>query len=319
MMKALTCVAVVLGILVARGEPVAKTTKEAYEGARADLEQHDPEEAAKLQKLGVLSAQMVLAKLGYGIGQFDGVLDAKTQEGVREYERTRHLTVTGDPLSYDTWQHLAADNETYDYGPVYVPPGVFGAWFWNSGHFTASGTWSFSGGLQAVPEQTSKIDCDRQRGTCIEATAMLERSDPNTGLPTSGVSNDTNLSVDMDTYEIERWDEYEIVTKPHQFGCVRFELRFNRLWKSATAIRTPTSTTGECEGEHGEEHLKLINGSRVYLKLLKRASKTKRRLMRIVPPVRDLVEAPGCGVSLNALLALPGPLSFPWTCPSLNR
>ena len=75
----------------------------------------------------------------------------------------------------------------------------------------------FSNDKMGEPEQSSKIICDRSTNTCTEATAIIYHS------------GNYGLFVDIDRYEIERWDEHEIVTKPREFECTRHVIRFNKL------------------------------------------------------------------------------------------
>jgi hypothetical protein len=115
-----------------------------------------------------------------------------------------------------SWRHepqVQAGSETMDYQPIALPPSHFFDIFWDSGYVSAKGTWAILNEKIAWPEQTAEIQGSKDAGTCMEATAIGSRSG---GSP--------QPSVDIEIYEIECWDQPEIVAKPRpsEAGCTRY-------------------------------------------------------------------------------------------------
>ena len=133
------------------------------------------------------------------------------------------------------------------------------------------------GEKQAYPEQTTEIMCYKDWRICFEATAELNSSD--------------FLSVSTTPFTIERWDEYEIVTKPYVRGCVAYTIRISRTSKAVTGyrIRNPEHRMAipeVCKGLNPELQLKLANGFDIYWELyLKRGEKIKGLMQ--APGLRD--------------------------------
>ncbi len=228
-----------------------------YEKELAKIKVGKPTEYAEFQRLSTFVAEMLLARLGYDVGPFDAVLDEKTRLAVKAYERNRKIPVTGDPMSFETRQQIKEDSAELDHQPVDLPIRHLFLDSWDPGYVSAQGTWTMSGEESGMPEQTSLIKCDRQLGTCIEATGIVNHHELG-----------ATLSVNIETYGIERWDEVEIVTKPLQFGCVRYTLRINRTQKSVSGIRSTTSDTEHCKFlDNTEKYLTLEDGFSVWQKL----------------------------------------------------
>jgi hypothetical protein len=255
--------------------------KAAWDRGLRELQREKPTEYRKMRTTLTAAAQITLAQLGYGTGPFDGILDEKTQSALREYQKNRGLPITGDPLSFETVEQLRADGDAHNYRPTSLPSFHVFTDLWDSGYVSASGTWVISGERLGFPEQTSKINCDRSLRTCTEATAIL-----------SGGGGDRRLSVDIDTYEIERWDEHDIATKPLQFGCTRYVTRLNRLQKSVTAIRSTTSNDGMCSGtDRAEKYLVLTDGFKVYWELEQERREKWREITKISPDLLNVLES----------------------------
>lgn len=255
--------------------------KAAYQAELQKLQRDDPKEYEKQKMAMTLAAQLLLARLGYGAGPFGETLEEGFQIALRKYQKNRGITETGDPLSFETVEQVRVDSETMDYHPVRLPFFHFLEDLWDQGFVSAEGTWVIANEKQAWPEQTSKIQCSKASGTCTEATAIISRGE-----------SSPSLSVDIETYEIERWDQYEIVTKPLQFGCARYIRRFNRPQKSVTGIRSTTSDEGICKGmETSEKYLVLTDGFKVYWDLLQESNSKRWKLMLLSPRLLEQMEA----------------------------
>jgi hypothetical protein len=152
---------------------------------------------------------------------------------------------------------------------------------WTKGYVEARGTWVMQ---DAKPggdeEQVTQITCFRDSGLWIESTAL--------------VSRDTLTSVLLvftDIYDIESWDDVEIVTKPKDALCARVVKRMNRVQNSITAIRSTISTNGLCSGlERREIHLKLEDPFKVYWRLHQQQRAKYLELTRIPPDLIKLLK-----------------------------
>jgi len=86
----------------------------------------------------------------------------------------------------------------------------------------------------------------------------------------------------MVIYKVERWDAYEIVTKPWEGICTRDTLRINLKQKTVTRLRTTKDTKGNCAGQQEEDMRRsLEDGFKVWWELNKKRVKEVRRILRI--------------------------------------
>jgi hypothetical protein len=202
--------------------------------------------------MATLWTQLLLGRLGYGVGPYNGVLDEKTKNALREYQKQRNLPITGNPLSFETVEQINKDTNLLDYEPANLPHLSIFLDFWKSGYVSGKGTWVLTNEKMGWPEQTTYIECLYDRRLCVEATAIL-----------TGEGRNKTIRIDTDVYEVERWDDYEIVTKLRETSasCVRYVLKFNRVQKSVTGLRSTISTGGLCKGiEAKEMHMILSDG-----------------------------------------------------------
>lgn len=252
-----------------------------YEKEIGKRKAETPAEYEKTRRLMTFAAEMLLARLGYDVGSFDGVLDKKTQFALKAYQRNRSLPVTGDPLTFETFEQVILDTATLDHKPVGLPLRRIAMDSWESGYVLAQGTWTIGGEKMTWPEQTAKIECRRPIKVCTEATAIVKNDTP-----------DPTLSLEFDTYEIERWDDAEIVAKRLQSGCVRFERRFNRKQKTVTGIRSATSGGSECSGAGDAEwHMVLDDGPAIWKKLSEEKRNSWRALVQLSPTLAKYIDS----------------------------
>jgi Putative peptidoglycan binding domain len=253
-----------------------------YETELQRLKRDRPKEYENTRQMATLWTQLLLGRLGYGIGPYNGVLDEKTESALREYQKQRKLPITGDPLSFETFEQTGKDTNLLEYEPTNLPHLFVFLDFWQDGFVSAKGTWTLTNEKMAWPEQTTHIECHRDKQICVEATALL-----------TGEGGKKTVSVDIDNYAIERWDEHEIVTKPKEtgFGCVRYLRRFNRVQKSVTGLRSTIKTGEQCKGVEAKEmHITLTDGFQVYWELHQNSKKAFRELMRFSPEALKSVE-----------------------------
>src|SRR6476469_10268004 len=80
----------------------------------------NPKERRRL----IVVAQMLLGRLGYGTGPFDGRFDDKTRRATKYYQEVNKLPATGE-LDYRTLKTLVDDSGSLEQLPVHLPPGFF--------------------------------------------------------------------------------------------------------------------------------------------------------------------------------------------------
>jgi hypothetical protein len=129
---------------------------------------------------------------------------------------------------------------------------------WDRRYVSAAGTWTIAGEDLASPEQTSRIECHRETGRCTESTAIIDHASSGRLL----------------------WDQHELVTKPRQYGCVRYVRRFNRVQGSVTGIRSTTASDGLCKAvDKSEKHLLLADGIEIHLKMLREHTAKQKEII----------------------------------------
>lgn len=159
-------------------------------------------------------------------------------------------------FAFRTWQQLQALRSA----PVVLP----NFWFHLSGEPTqqrimANGTWldptpasrTPSGAVQSRL-QTSAIECNQSRMQCLESVAVVE------------VMQKSFLEAQARAYEIESWNEREIVTRPLQVDKCRVQvIVLNHVDKAVEArVTLPGDKTPElCPGVAAS--MKLEDGSKL--------------------------------------------------------
>jgi len=269
---------IVLALVLASGTPrlLAQTSasdRAMFERETDALRRQQPLQYQQVRDGFTLLTEMLLGRLGYDVGPFDGVLDNRTKSGIREYQKAHNIPDTGDPFNFDTVQAVRLDDQMLNSSPISLQPKRVFVDQWTRGFVSADGTWTVAGEDLPSSEQTSSISCDRSQAVCRESTARVSRS---------GTAR--LLSVDVYTYEIERWNDEEIVTKPLQFGCSGTMHRWIRSEKSVTGVRRTTSNEGSCRAfERREAQLVLEDGNEVAGKLAARQRDAWRQILKVSP------------------------------------
>ena len=269
-------------LLTTVGSAAGQTSERSqyYQGL-LKLEQEKPAEYENQRRMFTLVTQMLLGRLGYDVGPFDGQMGQRTRAAVGLYQKNRGLSVTLDPLTFETNKQISADFAALEQHAVDLPTLLISTDAWDDGYVFAEGTWAARGVDMAWPEQTSKINCIRDLGFCIEATATIESSALGTG--------EWHLALDLHTYQIERWNAVELVTKPrHQAPCARHVRRFRRLQNSVTGYRGPAPRDDRCEGA-AKRDLVLVDGRELSERLRKKRGGTWRSLALISPGIREML------------------------------
>ncbi len=235
-----------------------------------ELNRNFQELKADSQNYKMLSfvVQMALARFGYDPGPFSFDLTEKTRKAIREYQQYNQLKVTGD-LEMELTDQIADDLKTLDAEPNPLPHFFFFGDLWDS-YVRVRGTWEIEGIKQGIPIQTTTLQCYRELSLCIEANAFIGY----------GV-DDKRLTQEVNYYEVERWDEFEITTKPNDKECVRYTLRIDRFQKSVTGLRLQTRRDGSCAFiQHSIMKIRLVDGFEVWNTLRKQHQEARRRIMR---------------------------------------
>jgi hypothetical protein len=151
-----------LGFFSAR--PCAAQTASKVDEKKAYLEEIEkekrerPAKYAESKLIFTFVTEAMLGRLGYGVGPFDGVLDAKEVEALRAYEKARGIPVTGDPMSFETVESIARDQATPDTSLPSLPSLIVYTDMWDRGYVTAEGTWTINGEEMGMPFQTSRME-----------------------------------------------------------------------------------------------------------------------------------------------------------------
>lgn len=156
-------------------------------------------------------------------------------------------------FAYRTWQQL----QTLRTVPVALP----NFWFHLTGEptqlkITANGTWLQAGAAQTPAAksrlQTSAIECSQTRMYCLESVAVVE------------VMQKSFLEAYVRTYDIEQWNEREVITRPLQVDKCRMQvIVLNLVDKTVTAqVTLPADKSAElCPGLPTD--LRLEDGSKL--------------------------------------------------------
>ena len=266
--------------------PYDDATKKRIADVTAQMDQgrkETPEEFTKARVMFTLMTEMHLGRLGFESGVLDGVQDEKLGQAVRAFEESREFTATGDATSSRVIAAVEVEGEILDHKPITLPPLYFGDRMWDRGFVHANGTWQIQGDDSGAPEQTTSIDCFRERGECVVTNAVVRDTD-----------GTHVLTLDSNYYEIERWDLQEIVTKPLELACVRYVIRVNRVQKSVTGVRSTISKEGLCQAVSGELYIVLADGIKTTVALQQADGKRRKGLFNYPPGLSErlLAESP---------------------------
>jgi len=187
-----------------------------------------------LSSILIMSVQMHLGRVGFGVGPFTGVYDQSTATAVKQFEAARGIPSTGNPFNRTTISRILDEIEEMERAGRALGPRspVFGASQWAEGFVTVEGQWLMEPTPSAT-EDAVKIQCSRQEETCQILYAKIQ-------------PDDNVLLADEETYQIASWDNAEIISRPLDYPCARYLLRINRVQESATLVRSTLSRTRSC-------------------------------------------------------------------------
>jgi hypothetical protein len=179
-----------------------------------EVKDKDPAGWAK----SILEAQEKLATFGYGT-TFTAKLDDQTKEALRSFQKRNELPITGD-LNFNTWSRIQDDDLALKRDIPIGPPYLFNDSDWNN-VFTAEGVWLEQGKDPDAntPLRSSRIECFKANQMCVVAT-------------------NTGTLIHLQYMDIERWDEYEIVTSPDDLPCGREFTHISRPEKAVISTST---------------------------------------------------------------------------------
>ena len=123
----------------------------------------------------------------------------------------------------------------------------------------ARGTWVAADG-PAEPLQTTVVECNHARMQCIESIAMISPEEK------------AYLESIQTAFDIERWTDTEVVTKPDIKPCGARSLVFDIVNRQASSIQIAEAPQPNCKSPlQGNRNLKLVTGPEVRSEALKKA------------------------------------------------
>jgi len=243
------------------------TPEEEAKEAREAREEWDKKRKAggKEFRAYIKVAQMALGRFGYLAGPFTGVLSDPTVRAIKDYQKYNHIVATGN-LDLETYQLIMRDMEFLDKKPVPLPKSFVSVTDWDQ-YVSAKGTWVMLNAKIGYPYNEVKIECFRNAGICV--TAIANVLDTGTG----------QIGLSQVIEGVDRWDNYEILTAPHNGVCDMSVLKINRATKVVSVTTSAKLVAGVCK-DHPDIVMNLQDGSAVWEAEYERYKKEKNRIMR---------------------------------------
>lgn len=216
----------------------------------------------------IVMAQMALGTFGLGSGPFDGIWTPQNQHAINAYQKIRGIPLT-EGLNSTTLESLSNDLEEWRKQLPDPPPMEIHFTHWEDGYISAIGTWMSdkSEGWNLI--HATSLSCWRKGKLCLEATAEY-REDLK------------SLLVGQRFYEIDHWNETEIVTVKERNNCPVSAVHIDRSKETVTGTRFPEGDDG-CHQQESSVALHLTDG--YMLNLQAHFAKTDR--------FKPLIQAPG--------------------------
>jgi hypothetical protein len=113
----------------------------------------------------------------------------------------------------------------------------------------AIGTWYLADGQTPTDTlQTTTIECTKARQQCVESTAVVS------------VSEKDILDSNSIVFEVERWTDDEIVTKPEKGRCTMRTISMDLVNRLASSVTTAIPDAEKCKEQ--PRTLKLESGAK---------------------------------------------------------
>lgn len=224
---------------------------------------------------GSCQHQSTLAiSVGYGYGTtFTGISDDRTKEAIKNYQNAREIAPSG-VIDAETFWSLTRDNDWVDERVISM---IRFDLYWYDDSVTANGVWDRMNDKATYLESTD-IECDRAKGKCIEADAMISFN---------------ILAAKQTEFAITKWDEYEVVAEDTTPPCERDELRINHQEKSVTVISTPTYKNESCAKALGKPETityRLVSGAQIASERSAVLQNHRKSLYLISPTARAIMD-----------------------------
>jgi hypothetical protein len=224
----------------------------------------------------IVMAQMILGRFGYGT-RFTGVLDVQTQTALRSYQANRGISISG---SLDALTVYALTNDDKVADKHFIDFGNY--WFgWDDHYFLSTGAWDRMNSSEKSI-RSSKLQCFRDKGLCIETYALEAEI---LGMPT--------IAVSSAEFHVTRWDEYEVIAEDTSPDCERDELRINRQGKTVSLISTPAYKVDSCKQYLGQPETvtyRLVDGTKIFQARSEANAKRKASLYQFSPTARAVMD-----------------------------
>jgi len=201
----------------------------------------DPKEYELLKAVLTTVVQMTLGRLGFGPATFTGVADSSTAVAVRSFEIARQLPITGNPFTRQTYVRLNSDQAKIE---LAERPSLGSKRFlWSDVFLMAEGPWLMDGEPETA--MTADIYCARDNHFYFGGSSNLGECKITWARLGVGFMTSRQLTLLEEHFEIERWDQAEIISKPRDYPCTRYALRINKLQESVVMTRSALSRTGD--------------------------------------------------------------------------
>lgn len=228
----LTVLAILAGTTFAHAEETPATDIKKTDVEIRQLRTKNPSEFRKL----VTKSQYALCMLGYLAPPYTGIEDEKTLAAYATFRAKKGLK-GGVKLDAATLFGVLQDMSELPGAAAMQTINLPGFTFY-AGQDTirARGTWASDGAQVANPLQTTLLECYRDFGICILNQAEIDT-----------FFNSKTLTTNTEILDIERWDQYEMVTKPKDALCARWTTRISLKAKTVTSTRTRIGDDKGCE------------------------------------------------------------------------
>ncbi len=213
--------------------------------------------------------QIFLGRFGYGVGPYTGTLDQSTKQALKAYQEKSGLSQTGD-LDFPTLKHLTEDDRVLNRVVPFLPQQTFHDQAWGR-WVEAQGSWMLKEGNTDDVLQTSRITCIREFKRCIDSTASLVNS------------NVPQLKVHTHVYDIQEWDDANIVSAPYDGeACAVSILRISRNPPLVTRFLSLQDKPGPCAKVQAEDRQYVLeDGPKIYQMLRMQKAEAIQQILQV--------------------------------------
>lgn len=214
------------------------------------LRRNDANLYATMRRILITDAQMALGRLGFGQLGFSGVTDSNMAVAMRRFEAARQLPITGDFFTPATFARLQSDAARVAVAEQRPFTGLK-QFTWTNGWLMVEGPWVLDGEPDTF--MRVKIYCARDEISYFGPGSTMGECHLWWARIGVGLFRARELMILDEHFQIDRWDQTELVCRPRDYTCVRYNLRINRLQESVVMTRSTLSRSEECAGFEGRD------------------------------------------------------------------